>query len=299
MNHSLFSQFTAAFLAFIVLSLSPAPSFANELHIQWLGGPSMLIKFGDIQIVTDPMLGEGKDAFLMGDPNESFSLEQGPNLRTYERLQRSPDITPETWDAVFLSHSHEDHFDQAARSELPKTMQVVAPKADADLITSLGFENTSLLDWGQTWELTRGDFSIDVKVLPAHHSLNEDIAGLLGKGNGYLFTFTKDSWSKTLYWTGDSFVTSDLQQALSSEKPIDLFVPHLGRVGTTGPLGKISMGAKDTVAAIKLLQPSRTLPIHHSTYPLYLEPISELLKISLEEHLIVDVVSPGVWLVYK
>jgi hypothetical protein len=54
-------------------------------------------------------------------------------------------------------------------------------------------------------------------------------------------------------------------------------VPNVGGVGTTGPLGQISMGATDVITFAVEIRPKWIQPIHHSTYAFYLEPISELI----------------------
>ena len=41
-------------------SVTVAAEDKSELSLQWLGGPTMLIKFGPLQLLTDPMLGEGE-----------------------------------------------------------------------------------------------------------------------------------------------------------------------------------------------------------------------------------------------
>lgn len=246
-----------------------------SLEITWLGGATMLIHFDGLTLLTDPAFGDGEQAFVMGDPNEMFDLSKGPNIKDHERLTRFPDIDLPHVDYVILSHMHEDHFDQQAEAELSKTLSILVPTYDAEKLASKGFSAGRPMSWGDKLTLSSITGAIEITALPAEHSPNPEIASILGIGNGYWFTFRQGKWSKTLYWTGDSFGTPTVMDALRAFDSPDIFIPHLGGVGTTGALGQISMGAKEASTMIDILKPQKVLPIHHSTYALYLEPIWE------------------------
>lgn len=284
--------------ALLICSMAPH-ALAERVDIQWLGGPTMLIEFGPIQVLTDPMLGEGEKAYRMADPNEPFDLKTGPRVKDHKRLTPLPELTISNIDVVAISHSHEDHFDQVARTKLPRSVHSIVPTTDEDLMNKLGFTQVQLLEWGKQWKYQEGDYQLTLTATPAFHTENAHMKELLGHGNGYLFEFKHGNWKKTLYWMGDTFLTQELKHWLADYSQPDILVPHLGRVGTTGPLGQISMGASDVVESIHYLKPAYTLPIHHSTYELYLEPISELVKQTEQKKLPIDVIAVGSWITYR
>lgn len=78
-----------------------------------------------------------------------------------------------------------------------------------------------------------------------------------------------------------------------------MFIPHIGGVGVNGSLGKIAMDSNDAMMAIEQLQPERTLPIHHSTYDLFIEPVSVLMDKAVAADVYVDVIAPGAWLMIR
>lgn len=281
------------------LLISAVPTNATTLNIQWLGASTLIFEFGDIQIITDPALGVGEKAYRMADPNENFDLSVGPMVKDHRRMQSLPAITPKEWDFILLSHSHEDHFDQVARRDLDKELPIIAPSADKELLTELGFSKQTLLDWGDTWQVSENGFKVSVTTLPAFHSENPKVLSLLGAGNGYWLEFVKDDYKKTVYWSGDSFITNSVLAALTLLGNIDLFIPHIGAVGVYGPLGKIAMDSNDAMMAIEQLQPERTLPIHHSTYDLFIEPVSVLMDKAVAADVYVDVIAPGAWLMIR
>jgi len=272
------NTFNAALLSLLAISsVTAAQKNQPTLSLQWLGGPTVLMKFGPIQLLTDPMLGEGEKAYQMGDPNQMFDLAKGPNVIDHKRLTALPDFNISDIDLSILSHTHEDHFDQTAQKQLDRQLRFIVPTGATEQLAAQGFRNIRELDWGQHWRLSKNGYDIEITALPASHSTDKNINSLLGHGNGYWFVFSHGSWRKSLYWTGDSFVTNELLESLKAYPTPDIMLPHLGRVGTTGPLGQISMGAEEVLDLIAVIKPKLTIPIHHSTYQLYLEPIQVLL----------------------
>lgn len=269
--------FNAGLLSLLVnSSVTAAQEKPPTLSLQWLGGPTVLMKFGPIQLLTDPMLGEGEKAYQMGDPNQMFDLAKGPNVIDHKRLTALPDLNINDIDLSILSHTHEDHFDQTAQKQLDRQLRLIVPTGSKKQLTAQGFSNIRELDWGLHWRLSENGYNIEITALPANHSTDKNINSLLGRGNGYWFTFNHGSWQKSLYWTGDSFATNEVLESLKAYPAPDIMLPHLGRVGTTGPLGQISMGAEEVLSLIAVVKPKLTIPIHHSTYQLYLEPIQVL-----------------------
>lgn len=268
---------TVSLSLLVTSSVTVAQETQSKLSLQWLGGPTVLIKFGPLQLLTDPMLGEGEQAYQMGDPNKMFDLAKGPDVVDHKRLTALPYLNITDIDLSILSHTHEDHFDQSAQKLLDSQLPFIVPTGATEQLAAQGFSNIRELDWGQQWQLSENGYSIEITALPASHSTDKDINALLGRGNGYWFTFSHASWQKSLYWTGDSFATPELLDSLKAFPAPDIMLPHLGRVGTSGPLGQISMGAEEVLDLMAVIKPELTIPIHHSTYQLYLEPIQVLM----------------------
>ncbi len=278
-------------------STTPSPA-APQLHITWLGGPTLLVEFNGFRFITDPMLGEGKQAFRMGDPNEPFDLQRGPNIKHHRRLTALPEVHLEGLSLILLSHAHEDHFDQQAQRRLPNSLPLIAPEHDLQSVRDKGFVSAQSLPWSQRRTFTAGAGEIHITAVPAYHSAQPEIDQLLGKGNGYWIEFSQGNWRKTVYWTGDTLPTSDLIDALRTLGRPDVLIPHLGRVGTPGPLGQISMSVSDAIKLAEALRPRKLLPIHHSSYALYLEPIAPIAEQSAGRDFGLDLISEGTTVSY-
>ncbi|QDG75802.1 MBL fold metallo-hydrolase [Labrenzia sp. PHM005] len=294
---------TASLAAPLALAGTTSASTAGSmsqggLTITWLGSATMLLTCGDLTLLTDPCFGEGDKAFKMGDPNEMFDLAKGPNIKFHRRLTPFQGIDLDTVDHVLVSHMHEDHFDQEAEARLAKNIPMMAPTHDLDTLTQKGFSNLSSLAWGEKKTITKGDVTVEITAIRADHSENPEIAAILGEGNGYWLTFNRGDWSYSVYWGGDTFGTKPVVAALEPLGSPDLFIPHLGSVGTTGPLGQISMNAGDVAVFAALLKPKKILPLHHSTYELYLEPIHHLAEALDGAPYGLDLVSEGTPVTY-
>ncbi len=287
------------YLALLSILCTPAQADTPEIQMRWLGGPSLLITFNDLTLLTDPMLGQGENAFIMADPNEMFDLKKGPNVKTHSRLTKLPKFNLKELDLLLLSHAHEDHFDQAAQEQLNRSLPVLLPTQDHKKVQDYGFNNLFSLNPGDVRTYPAGKGTLTITAVPADHSENEKLLPLLGHGLGYFIKFKQGNWQRSVYWSGDSMPTKRVMNFVKPLGPVDIFIPNMGRVGTTGPLGQISLGAKEAALMANAVEAKKILPIHHSTYNLYLEPISELAKQAEQNQLSLDLISEGATLVYK
>jgi len=243
--------------------------------IRWLGGATLEITFDGLRILTDPCLGDGKEAFVMGDPNEMFDLAKGPTVKSHERLTPFPGLSHDVYDLVLLSHAHEDHFDQKAQSWITQVTPILCSAFDETSLVNKGLR-AQKLDHGQTRVFATTSGRVTVTSIPAYHSLSTQVSGILGTGNGYWIDFEMGDFKRSLYWAGDTFSTPPVLHALSPFGSPDLFIPHIGAVGTTGPLGQISMNGAQALGFADKIKAGMVLPIHHSTYALYLEGIDPM-----------------------
>ncbi len=278
---------------------STTTNASQTVDISWLGGATMLIDFDGHRILTDPTFGEGEQAYFMADPNEMFDLARGPNARHHARTTPFPGLDVSSVDLMVISHMHEDHFDQLAEKSLPKSLRTITPINDAENLTSKSFTNQLAMDWGQSTSIATKNGKITITAIPADHSPNPQINAILGKGNGYWLTFEAGNWRKDIYWTGDTFPTDPVMAAVKSHGTPDILIPHMGAVGTTGPLGQISMGAEQVLQMAEALGQPNILPIHHSTYPLYLEPVSRLIEQTDFAQTRIDLIAEGSTIAYN
>ena len=261
-------------LALLLSSAAPAAPAEARVKAVWVGGPTLMFRFGPITIVTDPVLGQGAQAFRMIDPNS------GEPDAAHARLEPLPDVSMNGVDLVLVSHDHADHLDDAALARLARHRFVV-PLAQVESVRRKGAEEVLGLPWRSSHTIRKQGYSVRITAVAAQHSEQPAVAKLLGEVNGYWIEFRHGRYRRTVYWTGDSFpVPAEFSGDLRSP---DLLVPHLGGVGAGGPFGQVSMGAKEALAFARAVQPKAVLPIHHSTFSLYREPINRFTRAAAGE----------------
>jgi L-ascorbate metabolism protein UlaG (beta-lactamase superfamily) len=122
------------------------------LTVTYVGGPTALLEFGALRLLTDPTLDSAGSAY----PTAAYTLRknQGPALGV-EALQ--------PLDAILLSHDHHfDNLDAAGRALLPHAGVVYTTTAAA---ARLGGNATGLDPW-QRVELAGG---VHLSATPARH----------------------------------------------------------------------------------------------------------------------------------
>lgn len=244
--------------------------------LRWLGGATMEITIGSLRFLTDPCLGEGAQAFVMADPNEAFDPARGSRVRPHARLVDFPGLSMQSFDAIILSHAHEDHFNQSARSRLGHRFSVICPVHDGNALSELGIA-TEPLAHGARRVFERDGVVVEITAIPAVHSMDADVAQLIGAGNGYYLSAVLPNRTMNAYWTGDSFMTAPVMDAVSRLPKPDLFIPHIGAVGRSGTFGQLSMDGQQATAAAQAVDARVVVPIHHSTFSLYAEPVGAMI----------------------
>ena len=254
-------------------------SVATGDSLRWIGGPTALITRGGLCVITDPMLGpRGPNAFVLpkhpstGEPNASFTRYTSPAPVPLAALG-----------AILISHTHADHVDARAKELLPKGLPLVVAAAGADVMRAAGFLDVRPLDWGQSTAIEAQGTRLRVLAVPAHHAHDPELDRTIGRGNGYLLEWNDARGPYRVYWTGDA-VLADETRSPDQYGPIDLLLPHLGGVGGDGTLGLRTMNAEETLALVGRLSPRLVVPIHHTTFAHYREPIAALEQRVAESH---------------
>lgn len=245
------------------------PEAPVAARVQWRGGPTVLVERDGFRLLTDPMLGpREREAFVL-PRHPSTGVENAPVARYTE-----PPAEPlGTLDLVILSHGHADHWDDTARRVLPKDLSFVLPPDTVDAATAAGFTRLHPLGWGESTSFPTDTGELRITAVQAEHSHDGELDASLGRGNGYLLEW-QGSRDWTVYWTGDAVFGDAMRDVAERYAPIDLWLPHLGAVGMDGARGLRTMDADEAVAAAASLRPRQVMPIHHTTFGHYREPVT-------------------------
>nr|WP_314420174.1 MBL fold metallo-hydrolase [uncultured Erwinia sp.] len=160
-------------------------------------------------------------------------------------------------DAVIVTHTHEDHWDEAAQRLIARDIPLFSQnQQDARQIRAQGFTAVTVLD--NRTEI--GD--ITVWKTDGQHGSNAayalpPLAKRLGEACGLVFQHPAEP---TLYIAGDTVWVPAVEQALAAFKP-DVVVLNAGSA-QIDCFGAIIMGEEDTLRVHRLLPESHIVASH-------------------------------------
>ncbi|AOW85280.1 MULTISPECIES: MBL fold metallo-hydrolase [Streptomyces] len=249
--------------------MKPTPP-DGAAEILFIGNATLLIRYGDLTLLTDPnFLHRGQPAHL------GYGLV---SRRVTEPAVDVADLPHADLDAVVLSHLHGDHFDRVARRGLDRGLPFVTTPHGSRLLRGMyGFRRATGLRTWQRHTLRRGDSSVRVTSLPGRHAPGP-ARFLLPPVMGSLLEFGDRSGETRLivYLSGDTLMYDGLREIAERFPDIHLAVLHLG--GTTLPGGLVvTMDAEQGADLLDLLRPRRALPVHYDDYPVFRSPLQDFL----------------------
>ncbi|MGV9893533.1 MBL fold metallo-hydrolase [Streptomyces tendae] len=237
---------------------------------QFIGNATLLIRYGDLTLLTDPnFLHRGQRAHL------GYGLV---SRRVTEPALDVTELPHEDLDAVVLSHLHGDHFDRVARQGLDRSLPFVTTPHGSLLLRRLyGFHHAAGLRTWQCRTLHHGDSTVRITSLPGRHAPGP-ARFLLPPVMGSLLEFGDRGGEVrlVLYLSGDTLVYEGLGEIAVRHPDIHLAVLHLG--GTTLPGGLVvTMDAEQGTDLLDLLRPRRALPVHYDDYTVFRSPLENFL----------------------
>jgi len=216
------------------------------MKIHFLRHATFLLEYDGIKILVDPMLGakESKDA-LPNTPN--------PRPNPLTSLPIKPDeLSPlvDNLDAVLVTHTHGDHWDETAQALLPRALDIYCQPEDEEKIRAEGFaavrpvESEGNLDHIQIWR-TGGQ-----------HGSGE-IGRLMAPVSGFVFS---SEGEPTLYITGDTIWCEQVNRAIDEHAP-EVIVVNAGAAQFLEG-GPITMTAQDVVQVCEAAPWAKIIAVH-------------------------------------
>ncbi|WP_434658241.1 MBL fold metallo-hydrolase [Pseudomonas sp. R3-56] len=242
----------AAAPSFASSNAPKAPVASHKLDLQQVRNATVKITYGDTTFLIDPMLAK-KGAY------PGFENTYRSNLRNpLVDLTESPEKVIAGVDAVIVTHTHLDHWDDAAQKALPKDIPLFAQhEEDAQLIRSQGFENVRVLTdeaefGGVKITKTGGQHGTDeMYAVPALAKPLGEAMGVVLQAPGY----------KTLYLAGDTIWRKEVDQAINQYRP-EVIVLNAGKAKMAGFDGSIIMGEEDVLRASKAAKNAQIVAVH-------------------------------------
>jgi L-ascorbate metabolism protein UlaG (beta-lactamase superfamily) len=223
--------------------------------LTWIGGPTALIEYAGIRIVTDPTFDPPQS---YSDPDETTLVKTaGPGIQRADLGHV---------DLVLLSHhAHKDNLDWEGMELLATGVTTIStPQAASDLFGArvLGFD-----DW-ETFEL--GDLT--VTIVPALHG-PPGSEPLVGPVVGFVL---ETPGHPRLYVSGDNASLPLVEQISDRFGGVDIAVLFAGAARVPGIDAALTLTSTDALAAARLLEASTVVGLHTSDWEHFSESQSQL-----------------------
>ncbi|KQN55650.1 MBL fold metallo-hydrolase [Erwinia sp. E602] len=211
---------------------------------------TLKLDYAGSRFLIDPMLSD-KEAWP-GFPGTARSHLRNPMVPLPVSVAELLDV-----DAIIITHTHQDHWDEAAQQQIPKDRPIYTQNDhDAALLRAQGFTAVSALSditriAGITIDKTDGQHgSDDAYAIP-------EVAERLGDACGLVFSHPEE---KTLYVAGDTVWVPAYAESLHRHQP-DVVVLNIGFAHVDG-IGAIIMGKQDAVRTLKVLPAAIVVASH-------------------------------------
>jgi L-ascorbate metabolism protein UlaG (beta-lactamase superfamily) len=217
-----------------------------RLAITYLGGPTALLEFGGIRLLTDPTFDPAGGEY----PSGAAILRKlsGPAV-AHEELG--------PFHYVLLSHDHHfDNLDHAGRALLQKATKVLTTPEGA---VRLGGNSVGLNTWQGVDLPTAHQRVLRVMATPARHGP----AGMnRGPVNGFVFFFA-DAPDRAVYFGGDTVWYEGVEE-VARRFLVRVAILNLGaaRVPQVGPF-HLTMTAAEAVEAARTFADAVIIPLHY------------------------------------
>lgn len=213
------------------------------MRLRLLRHATLVVEFAGRKLLVDPMLGA---------PGTMPAIENSPNPRP-NPLVPLPAALAETvqdLDAILVTHTHRDHWDEAAARELPKEVPLLCQPEDEAKLKSQGFTRVQPLQTGLIWnalEVTRtggrhGSGEIGRRMAP--------VSGFVLRGPG----------EDALYIAGDTIWCSEVQQAIQQFRPGAIVVNAGAARFLEGD--PITMTAADVISVCRAAPQAKVVAVH-------------------------------------
>ncbi|UTM59290.1 MBL fold metallo-hydrolase [Photobacterium sp. CCB-ST2H9] len=209
---------------------------------------TLIIDFAGKKFLIDPMLAKkGTYPGFEGTPNNHL---RNPLVDLPFSLETLLDV-----DAVIVTHTHPDHWDEVAKQVIPKDLLFFAQhEQDAAIIQQSGFTNIRVLS-----EHTDYD-GITLSITGGQHGSDDVMAVIgerMGEVSGVVFSHPDE---QTLYIAGDTVWNAHVHASISQFQP-DVIVLNSGDAQVIG-LGPIIMNKED-VRSVYEAAPNATIIASH------------------------------------
>lgn len=220
------------------------------MKITQIRNATQVIEYAGKKFLIDPFLApKGMYPGFEGTVNSHLS---NPLVELPMAIEKIIDV-----DAVLLTHTHPDHWDETAVSSIPKDKLIfVQHEGDEKIVRSQGFTNVKIFS-------DHTDFhGISFTRTVCQHGSeaafqHEQMAEILGEVTGVIFCHVDE---EKLYVVGDTIWINGVEETMKKEQP-GVVILNTGWAHVLG-FGPIIMGKEDVLKTHQVLPEAKIVATH-------------------------------------
>jgi L-ascorbate metabolism protein UlaG (beta-lactamase superfamily) len=202
------------------------------MRLRLIRHATLILEYGRHTLIVDPMLDDaGARPAIQNSPNPRNNPLVGLPIPEEEVVRGVK--------AVFVTHTHSDHWDEAAARILPKDTPLFGQIEDEQKFRGQGFSRVEAVTSSFTWH------GIEITRTGGQHGRGA-IATAMAPVSGFIL---RASGEPTLYIAGDTIWCDEVQSAICEHKPAVVVVNAGAAQFLEG--GPITMTADDVITTCK------------------------------------------------
>lgn len=227
-----------------------AGASTQPVRVQQIRNATIKVEYAGTTFLIDPMLAK-KGAY------PGFEGTYNSHLRNPLVDLPMPASEVLKADAIIVTHTHPDHWDEAAKQSVPKNIPIFAQnEEDAASIRKDGFTNVRVLTENTDFNGTR------LRKTAGQHGSDQmmasPLAKILGQASGVVF---QRPGHKTTYVAGDTVWNRQVEDAIKKYQP-DVIILNTGYARVLGFDGSIIMGKEDLYRAYQIAPRAKIVGSH-------------------------------------
>jgi L-ascorbate metabolism protein UlaG (beta-lactamase superfamily) len=213
------------------------------MQLQLIRHATLLIEYAGMRLLVDPMLNDaGAGPPIQNSPQ--------PRLNPLVPLPCPVEQVLDGVQAVLVTHTHRDHWDDVAIQLVPKDLPLFCQPEDQGKMEATHFLNTAPVVGARNWS------KICITRTGGQHG-TEEIGKAMAPVSGYILSNQNEP---TLYIAGDTIWCKEVSEAIAQCHP-DIIVANAG--GARFLQGDpIIMTAKDVIQVCRVAPNAQVIAVH-------------------------------------